>query len=129
MNRSALYFCIVFLVGFAFGTLRILILVPSVGEQTAELIELPFMIAVCFWAARYIVYASSTVINRPQALCVGGLALLYLLVFEFSLVLWLRDLSLLEYMQTKYSISGVAYAMSLILYGVFPYLIVRLRKT
>ena len=51
---SAEYFAIVFGAGFVFGTVRVMWLVPTVGVRVAELTELPLMLAVVFFAARWV---------------------------------------------------------------------------
>ena len=54
LKASALYFVLVFGAGFVLGPIRILWLVPRVGERTAELIEAPIMLVVIVLAARWI---------------------------------------------------------------------------
>lgn len=46
LKAGILYFACVFGAGFALGTARALWLVPRVGTRTAELMEMPFMLAV-----------------------------------------------------------------------------------
>ena len=53
-TSSAEYFAIVFGAGFVFGTVRVMWLVPTVGVRIAELTELPLMLAVVFFAARWV---------------------------------------------------------------------------
>jgi membrane protein implicated in regulation of membrane protease activity len=53
-TSSAAYFAIVFGAGFVFGTVRVVWLVPTVGVRLAELTELPLMLAVVFFAARWV---------------------------------------------------------------------------
>ena len=50
-----LYFTLVFVAGFILGTTRVLLLVPQVGERNAELIEMPLMLVVIYFSARFIV--------------------------------------------------------------------------
>lgn len=44
-KAGALYAIIVFLIGFILGTIRVLLLVPHMGETTAVISELPIMLA------------------------------------------------------------------------------------
>ena len=55
LKAGVLYFAVVFAVGLALGTLRVLWLVPRVGSRTAELMETPIMLAVTVLAARWVV--------------------------------------------------------------------------
>ena len=52
-ETGALYAIIVFLIGFIFGTIRVLLLVPRLGETTAVIVEAPIMLTaswfVCCW--------------------------------------------------------------------------------
>ena len=48
------YFGVVFGIGFVLGVIRILLLVPMLGERVAELVEMPFMVLASLIAARWI---------------------------------------------------------------------------
>ena len=43
-EAGALYAIIVFLIGFILGTIRVLLLAPRLGETTAVILEVPFML-------------------------------------------------------------------------------------
>ena len=60
---GARYFGVVFGAGFALGTMRVLWLVPRLGERWAELLEMPVMGLVMFAAARGMVRISSQDLN------------------------------------------------------------------
>jgi hypothetical protein len=59
LRAGALYFGMVFAVGFALGLVRVLWMVPQFGVRAAELIEAPFMLTATFLAARWTVRAGS----------------------------------------------------------------------
>lgn len=48
-----LYFATVFAAGFILGTIRVLSLEPWLGARYAELLEMPIMLAVVYFSARY----------------------------------------------------------------------------
>jgi hypothetical protein len=55
VKAGVLYFALVFGAGFVLGTVRTLWFVPRVGVRTAELMEMPIMLAVTIVAARWTV--------------------------------------------------------------------------
>jgi hypothetical protein len=122
---SLIYFIFVFSAGFILGTFRVLLLVPEVGERHAELIEMPLMLIVIYLSAKYVVYRFSKLNNATAYLHAGIFALALLLLIEFTLVLGLRDVSFAEYISSRDPISGTAYALSLIIYSLMPYIIAK----
>ena len=125
LKASALYFATVFGAGFALGTVRVLLVVPRVGERTAELMEAPVMVAVSCLAARWIVRRFAPPPAPSQRLAVGLIALALMLAFEFGIVLQLRGLTIAEYFATRDPVSGTVYYLSLALFALFPLLLRR----
>lgn len=119
LKPASAYFGIVFSAGFMLGAVRIFYLVPAYGERVAELIEIPFMTAISF-ASAYFIVKRFEIRNVVAAFFTGFLALVILLAFEFTVVLGLRGLTVEEYVATRDVISGIAYLCGLILYGIFP---------
>ena len=116
---SVTYFGIVFLAGFILGSVRVLLLVPLLGERNAELLELPVMTIISYLAAVFVIqkFSISTFLS---GLIVGLVGLILMLVLEFTVVLSLQGLSVGEYLNSRDTLSGYAYALSLALYAIFP---------
>jgi len=121
------YFAIVFSAGFILGVVRAVLLVPFVGERAAELMEMPFMLAVVYIAARHLVRRDSSRINAGGWLLAGAIALVLLLAVEFGVVLALRGLSVSEYVAGRDPVSGSVYVVSLLLFAIMPWLHFRWR--
>jgi hypothetical protein len=124
--NSFIYFFWVFLVGFILGTIRVLFLVPSIGERFAELIEMPFMIMAIYYSARYIVNRYSVIKGLFDYIYIGIFALLMLLILELTLVLGLRGISLEQYLSSRDPISGGVYLLSLFIYMLMPLIIAKI---
>jgi hypothetical protein len=125
LKTGVIYFILVFGAGFILGPIRLLLVVPHFGTRMAELIEMPIMIAVIIAAARWIVRRFSLPPTPGSRLGMGFIALSLLLVAEFSLVLWLRGLSISEYLATRDPVSGTVYYMSLAVFAIMPHIVVR----
>jgi hypothetical protein len=83
MIRGGVYFALVFGVGFLLGIVRVLALVPRLGERWAELAEMPLMLVAIILSARFVVrWFPAT--QRPSYLVSGGTALFLLIVVERS---------------------------------------------
>src|SRR3989337_126276 len=101
LKAGVLYFALVFGAGFVLGPIRILWVVPRFGTRMAELVETPIMLAVTIFAARWVVRRLAVPSKPSGRLGMGCIALGFLLVAEFTLVLWLRGLSIREYLATR----------------------------
>jgi hypothetical protein len=132
MTRTAkaalLYFALVFAAGFVLGPLRIVWLVPRVGQRWAELMELPIMLAVIVLAARFVVVRLAVPPDAAVRLAMGGVALTLLLAVEFTVVLWLQGLTVPAYFAQRDPVSGTAYYLSVAVFGVLPWLLARRQR-
>jgi hypothetical protein len=122
LKASVLYFALVFAAGFLLGTIRTLWVVPRVGTRTAELMEMPIMLAVTIVAARWTVLRLSVPMMWSDRLEIGCIALVLMLIAEFGFVLWIRGLSIRDYLATRDPVSGAAYYLLLIMFAVMPFL-------
>ncbi len=125
LKAGALYFTPVFGAGFVLGTIRTLWFAPRVGTRMAELMEMPIMLVITISAARWAVLRLAVPFARSARLGMGFVALGFLLLAEFGLVLWVRGLSVSEYLATRDPVSGTAYYMMLGVFAVMPLLVVR----
>jgi len=75
VNAGALYFALVFGAGFVLGTVRTLWVVPRLGTRTAELMEMPIMLAVTILAARWTVLHLKVPSMRSARLEMGCITL------------------------------------------------------
>ena len=120
-----LYFVFVFGAGFLLGPIRILWVVPRLGTRVAELLEAPIMFVITIMAARWIVRRLAVPSTASSRLSMGGIALGLMLIAEFTLVLWLRGLSIREYLAGRDPVAATAYYVTLGVFGVMPLLVAR----
>lgn len=105
--------------------MRSLLIVPRIGERNAELLEAPLMLFIIIIAARWVVRRFELPPLTINRLLVGSLALTFGLLFEFTLVLKLRGLTLTEYFRTRDPISGPVYYRTLVLFAIMPLVVHR----
>ena len=119
------YFALAFAAGFALGTIRVLAVVPRIGERAAELVEAPLMLAVVVAAARFVVRRFVPGAPAAARLAVGLLGVALLLAVEFTVVLALRGLSPAEYFAGRDPVAGAVYVALLALFAAMPALVER----
>ena len=122
---GAAYFALAFAAGFALGTIRVLAVVPRIGERAAELVEAPLMLAVVVAAARFVVRRFVPGATAAARLAVGLLGVALLLAVEFTVVLALRGLSPAEYFAGRDPVAGAVYVALLALFAAMPALVER----
>jgi hypothetical protein len=125
LKAGVLYYALVFGTGFALGTIRVLWVVPRFGARMAELMETPIMLAVTVVAAWWIVRRLAVPSTCFARLGMGCSALGLLLISEVGFVLWLRGLSISEYLASRDLVSEVAYYAALGLFAVMPLVVGR----
>jgi type IV secretory pathway TrbD component len=125
LKAGVLYFALVFGAGFVLGTIRTLWVVPSLGARAAELAEAPIMVGIAALAARCVVRRMSVPAQLSIRLALGTVALALMLVAEFTLVLWVRGLSIRDYLASRDPVAETAYYAALLLYAAMPSMVAR----
>jgi hypothetical protein len=95
IRSGAVYFAIVFLVGFALGALRTLVMAPRLGETFAVLLEAPVILTVSWFVATWCVGRFKVPAATLARLAMGGVAFALLMVAELgvSLIFFRRSVS------------------------------------
>ena len=128
LKAGLLYFALVFGAGFVLGPIRILWVVPRFGTRIGELMEAPIMFVITIAAARWVVRRLAVPSIPSRRLGMGCVALSLLLIGEFTLVLWLRGLSVREYLAGRDPVSGTVYYLILGVFAIMPLLVARRRE-
>ena len=118
--RGGVYFVLVFGVGFLLGIVRVLVLEPRLGTRWAELAEAPLMLAAIVVSARYVVRRFPAA-QRASYGVSGAIALLILIVAEFSVVLGIRGLTIGEYFAQRDPVAGSVYVALLAVFAAMPW--------
>ena len=122
MFRGAVYFALVFGVGFMLGIVRVLVVEPRIGERWAELGEAPLMLTAIILSARLVVRRFPAR-RRAGYIISGGVALLLLVLVEFSVVLGIRGLSLSAYFAERDPVAESVYVLMLAVFAAMPWLL------
>ena len=125
VKAGVLYFALVFGAGFVLGTIRTLWIVPRLGTRMSELMETPIMLVISIVAARWTVLRLAVPSVPSARLVMGGIALVLMLVAEFGFVLWLRGMSIRDYLATRDPVSGTVYYVMLGVFAIVPLLVAR----
>ena len=124
MYKAALtYFFMVFGTGFLLGPIRIFWLVPKVGIRTAELMELPIMMGMIVFSASFINRRFPG--SKREKLLSGLLALGISLGAEVGVAVLLQGRSVCDAFFNRDPVSGTAYYLSLLLFGLMPWILVK----
>lgn len=128
MGRSVLkaalaYWAMIFALGFALGTVRVLWLTPRFGETAAVLVELPFMLAASALAAHRLVRRHA-VGGAGPALAMGALALALLMAAEAALALGLSGQGLAGWARALVAMPGVLGLAGQLAFAAMPLLVV-----
>lgn len=116
LRAGATYFLLVFGAGFVLGTFRTLLIVPRLGAPTAELLEMPLMLTVIWFSARWL----TPRLAPGAALPTGLLALALALTADLAVGLFLRHLTLAQILYDRPLLPTLAYYGSLAIFAFLP---------
>lgn len=125
LKAGATYFALVFAAGFVLGAVRVIWVVPRVGTRTAELMEAPFMLLIVVIAAWWVVRHHSLPTLPMTRLSVGFIALSFMLLAEFTVVVAVRHLTLSQYLAGRDPVAGSVYILMLLAFAAMPLFIAR----
>lgn len=122
-KAGALYFAIVFGAGFILGPLRVIFLVPEFGVRTAELIEMPVMLVIIIFSALWITHRFELPGRSVSRIITGIIALILMLLAEFSVVLKIQGLTFKDYLSNRDTVSGIVYYAMLGVFAAMPFIL------
>lgn len=117
------YYALAFAAGFVLGTVRVLLLVPHLGERTGELLEAPVMLIVVIVAARFVTRRFALPPTAFASVAVGALALALLVATELTVVLAVRGMTLADDLATRDPVAGMVYVALLVIFALMPLLV------
>jgi len=125
LKSGIIYFLLVFGAGFVLGTVRVLLIVPLIGDRAAELLEMPLMLLATVLAARWVTRRFPEPRTSAARLSIGGIALGLMLAGELAVGIGLRGMTPAEVFLNRDPVSGTAYYVSLVLFAVMPWIVSR----
>lgn len=127
LKAILLYFAIVLGSGFLLGIFRVPVLVPRLGERYAELLEMPVMLVVIVFAARYVVGRYKLPASVGVRLQVGLGALALSVAAELLMAAALQSQSVANYIASRDPVSGSVYLLLLLVFALMPALLLGVR--
>lgn len=100
------YAVIVFAIGAALGTIRVLFLVPRVGAALAVSLEAPLMLVASWWVSRRCVSYFRMCVQSPAPFLMGASAFVTLMLLELTLSAAVFDKSPIDYLLSFKSVPG-----------------------
>lgn len=121
-TAAACYFAAVFALGFALGTVRVLLLLPVLGEGLAVLLELPIMLAFSWWIAGRIIARLDVAPAVLPRIIMGGGAFALLMLAELMLATQGFGRSLTEHFAHYLTLPGAVGLAGQGVFGAIPLL-------
>ena len=121
-KTGAIYFALIFGLGFVLGTLRVLWLVPIIGETFAVLAEQPTMLTASWLAARWLVRRYGLAGLRAKAV-MGVTAFALLMLAEVTLASALFGQVPAEWLKSLFAMPGIIGLTGQILFALLPFLV------
>ena len=126
LKEGVIYFLLVFAVGWILGPIRELWAVPHFGRMAASLSEAVIMLIAMMVAARWVIRRFEVPQTLSSAtLSIGLIAIGLLFPAEIAGVVWVRGLSLREYLASFVTGPGVISLLMFLVFGAMPTLVTR----
>ena len=114
-----------FAAGFAIGTVRVLLLVPQVGELPAVLLELPIMLGISWFVCATLIARLEVPPRIPPRVTMGAVAFALLMLAELALSLALFGRTMNDFTQSLTTPHGMVGLAGQVIFGLMPVLRVK----
>lgn len=121
LQAGILYFLTVFAIGFILGTLRVLVVIPRIGEVAAVLLEVPVMLALA-WPICGVLLRRCGVSAGAARVVMGGVAFSVLMMAEWGLAVLLFGQTSSQHWATYRTLPGQIGLLGQILFALLPIL-------
>ena len=125
LKAGAVYFLIMFGVGWILGPIRELWAVPRFGRLTGVLLEAVIMLVVMAVSARWVIRRFHVKPTFGSTISIGLVALGILVPAELAGVAWVRDLSLPGYLASFMTGPGLVSLFMFLLFAAMPTIVTR----
>jgi hypothetical protein len=122
VKAGTAYALIVFVIGFALGAIRVLVLVPRLGATASVALETPIMLAASWKVAQWSVQRFNVQCDRRSRLLMGTAAFTVLTVTELAVAVFAFGESPAVYVSGIWSIAGGIGFAAQICFAGFPWL-------
>ena len=122
LKAGLLYFLGVFALGFALGGIRLILLVPALGELLAVLIELPVILGLSWLLCARAIHKAQLAAQPRARLLMGAVAFVLLMLAEFLLARFMFAESTAEYLAGFATANRLLGLAGQILFALFPLL-------
>ena len=117
---GVIYALIVFLIGFIFGAVRTLLLIPHLGETLSVSVEAPFMLAASWFVCRWCVERLHVSRRAGARTAMGVVEFFVLMLAELGLSVLAFDRSVAQFSAAYGTLPGMIGLAAQIVFAAFP---------
>ena len=125
LQAGFVYFALIFSAGLILGMLRIFVLLPRMAPSIAVLIELPVILVICWFAAKWAVRKFAVPAIVEDRLVMGASAFVFLMLAESILATVSFDRALAGYLASFATPEGAIGLAGQMFFAMFPYLLLK----
>jgi hypothetical protein len=120
LKAGLIYFGIVFAAAFAFGMVRVLYVIPRIGETGAVLIELPLLLVLSWWVCGRVLRRYAVPQRAGHRALMGWVSFTLLIVAELALARFAFGRPPAEFLDALATPSGAIGLVGQITFAQFP---------
>ena len=121
LAAGGLYFAVVFGIGFALGTVRVLVTGPRLGETAAVLLEIPVIMTASWFVAKWCIARYAVRSSAAERLTMGLVAFCLTMLAELAMSVLLFGHTVSEHFATYSHLPGLIGLTAQLLFALLPY--------
>lgn len=125
LRAGFVYFALIISAGLILGMLRVFVLLPRMAPSITVLIELPVILVICWFAAKWVVENFAVPAVFADRLVMGASAFVFLMLAELSLAMVSFYRTLTGYLARLTTPEDTIGLAGQIFFAIFPYLPLR----